>query len=125
MWTKCAHRFRCGSVEREFDAAIHAERIQLALHGIHEWFGFSELLNRHDARVERGCRFKGTCDRKAEANLVTADIESCSGEREHFAVMISGNPQTQSRVAFRKRDQTANRREAADQFNRKPVDSMQ
>jgi hypothetical protein len=39
--------------------------------------------------------------------------------------VICWNPQTQSRVALGKSDQTATGREAADQFNRKPVDSMQ
>jgi hypothetical protein len=56
---------------------------------------------------------------------MTADVEPFSRELQNVAVLIRWNPQTQSRVAIGKGDQTATGREAADQFNRKPVDSMQ
>jgi len=111
-------------VERQFDAAFHAKRIQLALYRFDKWFGLGELFDRNDASVERGRWLKRAGDGKAETNLVTADIQALSGEWKDVAVMVRRNAQAESCAPIRKRDQALSSREAADQFDRKPIDTV-
>ncbi len=79
-------------VARSFDAAFHAKRIQLSLYCFDEGFCFSELFDCYHSRVEGRRGLERARDGKAEANLVTADVQSFSCEWQHVAVMIGGNP---------------------------------
>jgi len=99
---------------RKFDPALHAKRVQLSLYCLDERFRFSELLDCHDARVERRRWLERVGNGKAEANLVTANVESFSGKRQHIAIMIGRNPQTQTSIPFGKSDQAPTRRKATD-----------
>lgn len=78
-------------VARKSDAGFDAERVELSVGGFEERFRFSELLDRHDARVERRRWIERVRNGKPEANRVTADVQSFSGERQHVAVMFRGD----------------------------------
>ena len=84
-------RVSSSGITRKFHAAFHAKRIQLAPYCFEEWFGFGEFFDCHNTRVKRRRGLERARDGKAEADLVTADIQSFSGERKHVAVMFGGN----------------------------------
>lgn len=120
-------------IKREFGCAFNMERIQLPVHCLKKRFGFGEFFDCHDACVERGRGLERARDWEAEANLVAADVQALACERQHVAVMVRGNAQGQFRVLsseFRvvrevKIDQARGGREAANQLNTEPINSME
>jgi len=64
----------------QFGRAFHLERIQLPVYCFEEWYGLGALFDCYDARVERGSGLERARDGKAEANLVTAEVQALSGE---------------------------------------------
>src|SRR5260370_42511446 len=89
-------------VARKFDAAFDTELIQLALNGFDKWFRLGELLDCHDSRVERWCGFERARNGKAQANVVTADVEPSSRKAQHITIVFRWNSQMQTCAALGK-----------------------
>ena len=77
-------------VEGEFERGADAEGVELAAGGVEEGFGFGELLDRDDARVERGGGLERARGGYAEAQGVAGDVEALAGEWEHGGVAVGG-----------------------------------
>jgi hypothetical protein len=77
-------------INRQFDAAFNVERVQLAVYCFKERFGFGELFDCYDVRVERGGGLEWARNGKAKADLVTA---RCRGAFRRVATRRGNGPQ--------------------------------